>query len=110
MRPLRPSRSGPDFRVARAETERRVLRHFGAYVGKSDAVRGAGDAPNGLLVEHELVAGRRLALDVEHAQAPVHLAAVVLTSNGLLPRIAALLEVDVRLFEARLSGQHTVVE
>src|SRR3954464_2283993 len=103
MRPLRPSRSAPDSRVARAETERRIFRHFGAHVAERDAVHCAGDAPNGLLVEHELVAGRHRAVDVEHAQATVDLAAVVLASNGLLPRIAALLEVDVRLFEAGLS-------
>src|SRR3954465_7672729 len=104
MRPSRRTCSDSDFRVARSVTQRGILRDLCAHVGKSDAVRCAGDPPDGLLFEHELVAGRHLALDVEHAQATVALAAVVLTRNRLLPGIAALLEVDVRLLEARLSG------
>ena len=47
---------------------------------------------------------------LEHAQAPVRLAAVVQARDRLLARVAALREADRALDQARLGGQDAVVE
>ena len=50
------------------------------------------------------------AFDLEHAQAPVDLPAVVQAGDRLLPRIAALRERDVRLVQPGLGGKDRAVE
>src|SRR3954449_7307117 len=90
------------LRVSRTRQKIGVVRDLRAYVAERDAVRCAGDAPDSLVVVHELVTRRHVALDVEHPQAPVDLAAVVLARDRLLARVAPLVEVDMRLFEPGL--------
>src|SRR5919198_3853421 len=98
------------LRVPRAAREHGITRNLCADVAERDAVRRARDSSDDLPLERQLVAGFRRTVDVENTQAAVDLAAVVLPRDRLLPRIAALREADVRLFEPRLCRQDRVVE
>ena len=62
------------------------------------------------LVDELGVRTRRLALELEHPQAAVGVAAVVQPRDRLLARIAALREADRPLGQARLGGQDAVVD
>ena len=61
-------------------------------------------------VELGVVLGQLVAVDLEHAQRPVHATAVVLARDRLLARVAPLLEVDRALVEPGLGGKHAVVD
>src|SRR5512132_2369718 len=98
------------LRVSRAGAEVGVVRDLGAHVAERDAVGGARDAADRLLTERELVARFRAAVDLEHAQPAVDLAAVVLPRDRLLPRIAAFAEADVRVLEPGFGRKDRLVE
>src|SRR4051794_3428178 len=97
-------------RVPRAGAEPRVVGYLRPDVSERNTVRGARDAADGLAVECELVACLHATPYVEHAQAPVDLAAVMLSRDGFLAGIAALAEADVRLVETGLGREDAVVE
>jgi hypothetical protein len=54
--------------------------------------------------------GRRLPLDLEHAERPVRLPAVLKPRDRLLAGVAALREADVGLGQARLGRENTIVD
>src|SRR5690348_13298198 len=97
-------------RVSHTRRKLRVVGNLCPYISKGDTIRGAGDAAYPLSLERQLVTGLRSARDLQHAQAPVHLAAVVLARNRLLAGIATLAEADVRLLEPGFGGKDAVVE
>jgi len=74
--------------------------------------RRARDSPDDLLAERQLGVVRRklLAVGHERPKAAQHAPSVVLSRNGFLARITALLEVDRTLVEACLGRHHTIVD
>src|SRR5207253_9675355 len=78
-------------------------------VAERQVARSAGDPSHDLLAECELVRGG-LALELQHAETPVHLASVVESRDRLLARIAALREAHVRLGQAGLGRKNRVVD
>src|ERR671922_827918 len=89
-----------------------VVGHIGAHVAECDTTSRTGDASDNLAVleNFRVPLGNRVALDLEHPQAAVHLAAVVLARNRLLARIAPLGEADVRLVETGFGREDAVVD
>src|SRR2546425_2815335 len=94
----------------RAELQLGVLRDFDSHVGESQTRNCTCDPADRLSVQQQLVSGRGMAFELQHAQPAIHLASVALPGDWLLPRIAALREADVRLVETRFRGEDAVVD
>src|SRR5919201_6189427 len=102
LRPAKPRRRT-------AHEELCVVGDFGAHGRERESGHGTRDAADGFVAVENLVTGM-CGLDSEHAQAPVHLAAIVLAGDRLLPRIAPFCETDVRLVEAGFRREDAVVD
>ena len=104
-----PTHGAPGGFLVVPDAELGVLRNLDSYIAKRPVTDCARDTSDDLFAVADLVA-RLGALDLEHLQAPVDLAAVVQPGDRLLARIAALRERDVRLVEARLGREDRVVD
>src|SRR6059058_3496781 len=87
-----------------------VLGHFAPNVCKRDTANSARNATDRLAVERQLVARFDVALDVQHTQAAIDLASIVLAGDRFLAGIAALREADVRLLETGFRREDALVE
>src|SRR4029079_12594440 len=81
-----------------------------SYITERHSGGCTGYAADLLAVQHQLVAGLRLAVALQHAQTAVNPASVTLAGDWLLTRIAAFAEADVRFVEAGFCRQDAVVD
>src|SRR5437773_1763441 len=94
----------------RGELELRVVGNFDADVREGEPRNRTGNPADRFAFEEELRAGGYFTLDLEDAKAAVHLAAMALARDRLLPWVTPLRKTDVRLVEARLGGEDPVVD
>jgi hypothetical protein len=83
---------------------------FYSHIRERQAWDCARDAADLLSLQQQVISLRGLAVDLQHAQPAVHLAAIALPGDRLLARIAAFAEADVRLVETGFCGQDAIVD